>query len=62
MGQETFTKRQKELARQNRRMEKAVRLRQRREGKVMDDPQLEDEDPIAGSDLKSPSQGSRPNQ
>ncbi len=55
MGRETLTKRQKELARQNRRMEKAVRLRQRREEKVMDAPQLEDEDPIAGSDLKSPS-------
>ncbi len=62
MGQETFTKRQKELARQNRRMEKADRLRQRREEKVMGGQQLEDEDPIAGSELKSPSQGSRPNQ
>ena len=57
MGRETFTKRQKQLARQSRRMEKAVRLRQRREEKVMDGPQLEDEDPIAGSDLKSPSLG-----
>ncbi len=62
MGQETFTKRRKELARQNRRMEKADRLRQRREEKVMGGQQLEDEDPIAGSELKSPSQGSQPNQ
>jgi transcription initiation factor IIF auxiliary subunit len=62
MGQETFTKRRKELARQNRRMEKADRLRQRREEKVMGGQQLEDEDPIAGSDLKNPSQGSQPNQ
>ncbi len=62
MGRETFTKRQKQLARQNRRMEKADRLRQRREEKVMGGQQLEDEDPIAGSDLTSPSQGSRPNQ
>jgi hypothetical protein len=62
MGQETFNKRRKELARQNRRMEKVDRLRQRREEKVMGGQQLADEDPIAGSDLKSPSQGSRPNQ
>ncbi len=62
MGQETFTKRQKQLARQSRRMEKADRLRQRREEKVMGGQQLEDEDPIAESELKSPSQGSRPNQ
>ncbi len=62
MGQETFTKRRKELTRQNRRMEKADRLRQRREEKAMGGQQFEDEDPIAGTDLESPSQDSRPNQ
>ncbi|MEE9549345.1 MAG: hypothetical protein V3W08_02970 [Candidatus Binatia bacterium] len=40
MARETFKKRQKQLARQNRLMEKAVRLRQQREEKVMGGQQL----------------------
>jgi len=49
MASETFKKRQKELARQNKQKEKAVRRFQRKEEKANADPWTDGEDPdIAG--------------
>ena len=59
MGRETFTKRQKQLARQSRRMEKAVRLRQRREEKVMGGSSLRTKIPSQGPICFEPTLTSR---
>ncbi|MCH8054710.1 MAG: hypothetical protein IH857_00960 [Deltaproteobacteria bacterium] len=49
MGNETFMKRQKELARQKKKMEKAARRMERKEEKEKNGPRPEGEDPdIAG--------------
>ncbi|HEY2988525.1 MAG TPA: hypothetical protein VGL11_12420 [Candidatus Binatia bacterium] len=49
MASETYKKRQKELARQNKQKEKELRRRQRKEEKANSDPQPGGEDPdIAG--------------
>jgi hypothetical protein len=49
MASETYKKRQKELARQNKHKEKELRRRQRKEEKANSDPRPDGEDPdIAG--------------
>ncbi|HEU4340461.1 MAG TPA: hypothetical protein VFU31_02705 [Candidatus Binatia bacterium] len=48
MANETYKKRQKELARQQRQRDKAARREQRKANKKKGGPPLEGEDPITG--------------
>ncbi|MGH7828376.1 MAG: hypothetical protein ACREQ7_24745 [Candidatus Binatia bacterium] len=48
MGNQTYMKRQKELARQQKQRDKAARRQQRKAEKRIGGPPLEGEDPITG--------------